>query len=74
MICTIKPDYIECQYCLREQAETGIILCEKCKWYNEVYEILWMTDDYAMIYNDVSEGVVSVDRIQIKGEEKKYEN
>lgn len=74
MICTIKPDYIECQYCLREQAEEGIILCERCKWYNEVYEILWMTDHYAKIFNDVSEGVIPVDRIKIKGEEKKYEN
>lgn len=73
MICTLRLEYSECQYCLRDQAENGIVYCECCKWYNETYEVLYITDKHARITNELGEYMVPKYRI-ITGEEKKYKN
>lgn len=73
MLCRLKLEYTECQYCLREQAENGIIYCECCKWHTEEYEVLYITDKYARIAKELGEYMIPKYRLII-GEEKKYKN
>lgn len=72
-MCMLRPDPFECQLCLRIQNETGIILCEECKWYNEVFTIIYSTKDYVVVSNGEHEFKVTHERI-IKNGGKKYEN
>lgn len=73
--CTLKPVYLECQYCLQQQKETGMLLCDECGWYRQIFTILYETETYAYITDGKNQALVPIERInRIDKEEIKNEN
>lgn len=51
--CKVRPSYFQCGACLDWQMRNSMVaLCDQCELANVVYDLMYMTGDYAVIMNE----------------------
>ena len=63
--CKVKPTYFQCGVCLDWQVQNSVItLCDQCEAANIEYDLMYMTDDYAVVMDETGAlHRVEVDRV-----------
>lgn len=63
--CKVRPSYFQCGACLDWQMRNSMVaLCDQCELANVVYDLMYMTDDYAVIMNEQGSLIrVEVERV-----------
>ena len=63
--CKIKPTYFQCGSWLDWQVQNSVItLCDQCEAANIIHDLMFMTDDYAVVMDETGAlHRVEVDRI-----------
>ena len=64
--CKVKPSYFQCSACLEYQiANSMITLCDQCEPANKIYDLMYMTKDYAEVLDPETQSHyrVEVDRV-----------
>ena len=71
--CKVKPSYFQCGNCLDWQiANSMVALCDQCGPANKIYDLMYMTKDYAEVLDPKTQShyKVEIDRVyDIKEEE-----
>lgn len=64
--CKVKPTYFQCSACLDYQMTNSVIaLCNQCKPANKIYDLMYMTKDYAEVLDPETRSHyrVEIDRV-----------
>lgn len=64
--CKVKPSYFQCGACLDWQiANSMVALCDQCKPANKIYDLMYMTKDYAEVLDPETRSHyrVEIDRV-----------
>lgn len=76
--CKVKPSYFQCGKCLDYQMQNSVIaLCDKCEPANKRYDLVCITDSYAVVMDEKGvvysrielERIYDIKMIMIYGEE-----
>lgn len=60
--CKVKPTYFQCGVCLDWQIQNSVItLCDQCEAANKIHDLMFMTDDYAVVMDETG----ALDRVEV---------